>query len=110
MEPANRARQIAEGISCVMNVLAPLAWPERFGALSAEHGAHAAQHIGKLRAALGGDLSNIQADVKMGTLRALLPEIEAALAEPCDPEKHAQVAREFFAALNIDPQAFGEPQ
>lgn len=109
MEPTDRAHELAEGISCVMNMLAPLAWPERFGALSAEHRAHAAEHVAKLRAVLGGDLSKIQADVNMGTVLALLPEIEAALAEPDDTEKLAQVAREFFAALNIGPSTFSPP-
>lgn len=93
-----------------MNMLAPLAWPERFGAISAEHRVLAVEHVAQLRAAFGDDLSNIQADLDMGKLLAVLPEIEVALAEASDPGEAARVAREFFAALNIDPRALGQPQ
>lgn len=92
-----------------MNMLAPLAWPERFGAISAEHRVLAVEHVAQLRAALGDDLNNIQADVNMSSLLAVLPEIEVALAEAGDPDKAADVAREFFAALNIDPSNFSPP-
>lgn len=109
MEPADRARQIAEGISCVLNVLAPFVWPERFGALSADQRTDATKHISALREALEGDLSNIQADVKLQKVQALLPEIELAFAAGADPEKQAQVAREFFEALNVAPNTFPSP-
>lgn len=98
IEPSNRARLLSAGLAELMNCLAILAWPGRFGELSARDRSSLIKTVRTLRDTFG-DGTAVEMEADLSQMLRSLPEIERALVAE---ENIQQLARRFFSAMAVD--------